>query len=171
MRNHGVVLSKDGEDDGRGARGEVVEKASGKGPEKESQDGGRQDARQQVRNDEEGLSRDQYTVQECIPAGKMGGAYGIFPRSPEALHHTHIVESDDGGQDLSRVSVAELENKGTPWLMVGPKVCADVDVEVMLHIKKARSHGGGDEADNERSRHGHIGKGHGAGRGLSATGT
>lgn len=55
MRHHGVVLCEDGKDDGRGARGEVVEEACRERPEKQGQDRGRHDACEEVRNDEEGL--------------------------------------------------------------------------------------------------------------------
>lgn len=43
-------------------------------------------------------------------------------------------------------------------------MCTDIDVEVVLHIEEARGHGGGDEANDERSRHRRIGKGHVADR-------
>lgn len=39
-------------------------------------------------------------------------------------------------------------------------MCADIYIEVVFDVEEARSHGGGDEADDERSRHRRIGKGH-----------
>lgn len=49
-------------------------------------------------------------------------------------------------------------------------MCADIDIEVVLHIKQACSHGGGDEADDERSSHRRIRKGHIADRDLMLPG-
>lgn len=41
-------------------------------------------------------------------------------------------------------------------------MCADIDVEIVFDVKEARSHGGGDEADDERPRHRRIGERHAA---------
>lgn len=45
-------------------------------------------------------------------------------------------------------------------------MCSDIDIKVVFDVKEARSDGGGDEADDERSRHRRIGKGHVADRSL-----
>lgn len=86
--------------------------------------------------------------------------YGVFPRAPKALYHAQVVERDNGGQDLSGVGVAELEDEGAPCLVVGPEVGGDVDVEVVLDVEEAGCDGGGDEAQHEGPRHRRIGKGH-----------
>lgn len=57
MRDHGVVLCENGEDDGCGTGREVVEETGSKGPEEKGQDGRREDACEEVRNNEEGLQR------------------------------------------------------------------------------------------------------------------
>lgn len=83
MWDHGVVLCENGKDDGCWAGGEVVEQAGCEGPEKKGQDGWRQDARQEVGNDEEGLQCGQYagkTSRLKLPLERR--TYGIFPRSP-----------------------------------------------------------------------------------------
>lgn len=45
-------------------------------------------------------------------------------------------------------------------------MCSDIDIKVVLDVKEARSDGRGDKADDERSRHRRIGKGHVADRNL-----
>lgn len=57
MRDHGVVLCENGEDDGSGTGGEVVEEAGCKRPEEKGQDGRREDACEEVRNNKEGLRK------------------------------------------------------------------------------------------------------------------
>lgn len=57
MRDHGVVLCKNGEDDWCGTGGEVVEEAGCKRTEEKGQKGRRQDACEEVRNNEEGLRK------------------------------------------------------------------------------------------------------------------
>lgn len=51
-------------------------------------------------------------------------------------------------------------------------MCSDIDIKVVFNVKEARSHRGRDEADDERSRHRRVGKGHVADReSLNAIGT
>lgn len=57
VRDHGVVLCENGEDNGGGAGGEVVEKAGCERPEEKGQKGRREDACEEVRNNEEGLRK------------------------------------------------------------------------------------------------------------------
>lgn len=90
--------------------------------------------------------------------------YSVFPRPPHAFNDAHVVQGDGGDEDLGRVRVAELEDEGAPWLVVGPDVLVDQNVEVVLDVEEARCYGGRDEPDDERSRHGRIGKGHVLGR-------
>lgn len=55
MRDHGVVLCENGENNGCGTGGEVIEEAGCEGAEEEGQDGRREDACKKVGNNEEGL--------------------------------------------------------------------------------------------------------------------
>lgn len=50
VRDHCVVLCENGEDDGRGTGGEVVKEAGCEGPQEKGQDGRREDACEDVRN-------------------------------------------------------------------------------------------------------------------------
>lgn len=86
--------------------------------------------------------------------------YGIFSRPPHALNYTQVIECDGSEQHLGRIGVAELEDEGSPWLVIIPNMGIDQDIEVVLDVEETGCNGGGDEPDDERSRHRRIRKGH-----------
>lgn len=112
VRNHGVVLGQQGEDERRRARGQVVECVEGKGPQDEREEERREDGGEEVREDYERLGIWSaivvfpHALAIDAPLGERENAYSIFPAPPEPLDDPHVIDGHRGEQHLGGVRVA-----------------------------------------------------------------